>query len=656
MFEQEEKFWSNQQLIYYKDDMYKTNSTLELAISNSTKDFRNFSSSIINLSITSTTDRRRRFQILNNVDIMDLLNSTSYILDNVEKVFDENKHDIVKRYSHDKDLIFRFRKATSTGEKCVVIMILQNESDFGKIIVSMNMFNLIIQNLREFQNKFIEITIGLQTRFLLSEILSSNKLNEISIKSIPGAIASIEFQKATSCDSPKIQLLQEKQELVEETYDSQLDELDSFIANADIQIPEIGKIESHVANTTPTQIITSNLIDKVLKNDIAKFEDIINSTYLSPAPIMEIIDILRQTINPDSNFDFLPGISNNDKKSVLYFSKTLFTTIFNSHINGGSIPSSVPTLKYKVDFNKVQDLNNELAYDLLIILLYLKIFRGKVSDKEESTSLNKSIVYVGARCFTDILSFSFLENMNVKSLSSVISARLKYFNEHGFFDSYTQILERCSCNKITENEIMTSVDEVVSKVIGSVEFIDVIHKFFYSKEQLKLPYENDLTIEQITNDFIRFENGMKTGEIDIKTLDIDKKIKGYLLGEKPVNNNTSIHDKKNDSVLFRYMKTVVEQAPIDVREKFMSFISTVIDDYDFNNNDFPIEEMGEGILKGLYEWNESNKKDSLSNFCFKVEESIMSKELIISKIKSIKESNMDKEIQESSDDAWDMVL
>jgi hypothetical protein len=476
MYEQEEKFWSNQQLIYYKDDMYKTNSTLELAISNSTKDFRNFSSSIINLSITSTTDRRRRFQILNNVDIMDLLNSTSYILDNVEKVFDENKHDIVKRYSHDKDLILRFRKATSTGEKCVVIMILQNESDFGKIIVSMNMFNLIIQNLREFQNKYIEITIGLQTRFLLSEILSSNKLNEISIKSIPGAISSIQLQNTSSCDSNK---LQEKE--VEETYDAQLDELDSFISNADIQIPEISKIEEHVSNTTPTQIITSNLIDKVLKNDIAKFEDIINSTYLSPAPIMEIIDILRQTINPDSNFDFLPGINENDKKSVLYFSKTLFTTIFNSHINGGSIPSSVPTIKYKVDFNKVEDLNNELAYDLLIILLYLKIFRSKVSDKEESTSLNKSIVYVGARCFTDILAFSFLENMNVKSLSSVISARLKYFNEHGFFDSYNQILERCSCNKITENEVMTSVDEVVSKVIGSVEFIDVIHKFFYSK-------------------------------------------------------------------------------------------------------------------------------------------------------------------------------
>jgi hypothetical protein len=653
MFDQEEKFWSNQQLIYFNDNIYKTNSSLDLSISNSTKDFRNFSNSIINLSITSTTDRRRRFQILNNVDIMDLLNSTKYIIDNEEKIYDENKHDIVKRYNHDKDLIFRFRKASSTGEKCVVIMILHNESDFGKIIVSYDIFKLIIQVLREFQNKFIEISIGLQTRFLLSEILNSQKLNEISLKSIPGAISAIQIQSNNYTENSNLQI-EQKDEILNEEYEDQLKELDSFIENADIQIPEISKIESEINKPITTQIITSNLIDKVLKNNISNFEDIINSTYLSLSPITEIIDIFRQAINPDSSFDFLPGITENDKKSSLYFSKTLFTTIFYSHINGGSIPPSVPTIKYRVDFNKVQDLNNELAYDLLIILLYLKIFRNKVSDKEESSSLNKSIVYIGARCFTDILAFSFLENMNVKSLSSMVAARLKYFNDHGFFDSYNQILERCSCNKITENEMLSAVDEVITKIIGTSEFIDEIHKFFYTKGQLILPYDNDLTMEQITGDFIRFESGMKSGEIDIKTIDVDEKIKSYLLVNIP--KESSIISKKSDNVLFRYMKTVIEEIPINFRDNFMNYIISIEGDYNFENHDFPIEELGEKILKGLYEWNESNKKDSLSNFCFKVEESIMNKDLIIAKIKNSKDENIDKEIQSESNDAWDMVL
>jgi hypothetical protein len=263
-------------------------------------------------------------------------------------------------------------------------------------------------------------------------------------------------------------------------------------------------------------------------------------------------------------------------------------------------------------------------------------------------------VYIGARCFTDILAFSFLENMNVKSLSSMVAARLKYFNDHGFFDSYNQILERCSCNKITENEMLSAVDEVITKIIGTSEFIDEIHKFFYTKGQLILPYDNDLTMEQITGDFIRFESGMKSGEIDIKTIDVDEKIKSYLLVNIP--KESSIISKKSDNVLFRYMKTVIEEIPINFRDNFMNYIISIEGDYNFENHDFPIEELGEKILKGLYEWNESNKKDSLSNFCFKVEESIMNKDLIIAKIKNSKDENIDKEIQSESNDAWDMVL
>jgi hypothetical protein len=656
MYDNENTYWINNQLFHYRDTMYNTNSNLDLNLTSNSKDLKNYSIPSMGIVISSS-NTGRRFQNLSIQNVYDLNESLSYVSKNFDKIYEENSYEMAKRYSNDRDLIIAFRKSTVTGEKCVVIRIQHNENDYGRIIIPYSIFNCVIGILDQYQKDYLKLCTDMQNRFLLSEILDSYKTTERSIKSIPAAISAIQINNSNHTPISPFDLQDEvSEEMDNEGFDPQLEDLDKFIEASNITIPEIDKISKEQIEETPksTQTLTSNLFEKVLKNDISKFEDLINSTYLLPSPIETIIETLNETLNPNSDFNFLPGISEKEKKSTLYFSKCLFSTIFQSHIHGSSIPLSVPVIKYRVDFDKVQDLNNELSYDFFLISTYLKIFRNKISDKEENTSINKSLIYMGARCFTDILAYSFLENKDVSSLKTVIAARFYYFNSTGFFESYNKILESYGCSKINANEINTLIDETGNRIIRKSEFIDETHQFMYEKGQLKLPSDNNFTCEQIKNDIVRFEVGMKFGEINVETLDMDKDIKSMLLNKpKPP---VTVAARKHDTPLFRLLKTYIEEIPLTYREKFMDNISKLEGDYDLGNPDYPAEELGENVLKTLYEWNESGKKDPFSNFCIKVEESIMTKDLIIAKIRSSKDAKIDSEIEQESDDAWDMIL
>jgi len=654
-YNNDEVFWSNLPMFNYKDYKYNTNSIIDLKVSSSTTDFKTFTPPNLNLTIFTSNDNKRRLQLISYSNVFDLLDSAVYASKNIDKIYEENKFEICKRYSQDRNLIFKFRKESNMGERCVVIEIIHNESDFGKIIIDFQTYRSLITCIKQYQDNYIKILIDLKSSFLMSEILQISKLTEKGVKTLIGSITNLQILPEVEV----IKNIQNENQLVEENielgFDDQLNELDRFIENSNIIIPELEKINKELDN--PIKKIQNNisslLVEKVLKFDISKFEDIINSTYLSPDPINEIIKLFKEGINLPFDFDFLPGIIENDRKSILYFSKVLFSTIFQTHIKGGSIPQGLPSIKYRVDFNKSQELNNEIAYDLLIINSYLKLFRNKVSDKEESSSINKSIMYCGARCFTDVLTFSFLENKNKDSLKKTLLTRFNFFKEKGFFKNYDMILERYNCTLIQENEMSKAFEEVCEKVIGSIEFVDVIHKHFYTKGQLKLPYENKLSKEQIINDFIRFELGVKFKEIDIeKVVDINKDIKDYLMGFQP----KVMAPSKNESMIYKYVKSVSEEIPERFRDNLLSYLMELKDNYDFNNPDFQNDELGENVLKALYEWNESDKKMTNSNFYLRIEESLMTKELILTKIRGIKEGKIDEEIKDQSDEAWDALM
>ena len=74
-----EKVWFSQNLFWYKDNQYQTNSTLELSTSCNTSDFRYFTSATFNISITDINNVKRAVYI-NHADSVELENSIESII------------------------------------------------------------------------------------------------------------------------------------------------------------------------------------------------------------------------------------------------------------------------------------------------------------------------------------------------------------------------------------------------------------------------------------------------------------------------------------------------------------------------------------------------------------------------------------------------
>jgi hypothetical protein len=58
----------------------------------------------------------------------------------------------------------------------------------------------------------------------------------------------------------------------------------------------------------------------------------------------------------------------------------------------------------------------------------------------------------------------------------------------------------------------------------------------------------------------------------------------------------------------------------------------------FDYDKYPLEDLGESIVRGIYNWNEKNDKEKYTDYFSRCENGL-SKDLIISKVRTIKESS-----------------
>jgi len=667
--------WINQSLYSFKDKSFDSHGYLEISISINTEDDVTFSQPKLVLNLDNQGQRRNiRLSISNVIDLVKTINDVRANIKNIYQ--NPQEGDITKRYNKDKDLVFEFR--IFNNQPLVVMKIKHNISDEGKIIFSLNPeFKMIAKILENYLDNYINISMNLPSRYLNS--LTVNKLNGIDrlIQILP-----THFPTNISASSDKQKVASypvESQDDVEELHyngllcelcgedqfetrsgptcknghggvlgvdpQDQANEFEQFAAEEEpkVRIPEL-ESDALEPREPIKQEFKSSFIEHTLQNNILNLEKMLLALTTNNAPLRTIMD----SIYKGDGYSLLPGISEQDLKSVFYISNLYFKMNYHSYIKNQTIfPLSIPVVKYFTD-EKIDRQTIELSYDLLLINAYLKIYRGRMEAVDSDPHSNGSLIHFCFRCFLDPAAFSYLNGKNSESVKSCVLSRFKYFREIGFFDHYDKNLEERNLQKIFDNQISEFIDKVFENVIDS-ENIDKRHFNAHDAGSVKVPPKNNFNLEQITNDIVKFEIKTLFGQ-RIEDLTNDEEIILFFnkkLKKKYKPTDHKPEKRKSISHVLRYIKLKANEIPENKRKDFVDYIESIGNEsYDYFNNEFQLEELNDIMLKTVYKWNSYvglNLK--YTDFVLAIEDCI-DRDLIISKIKEDNEPNLNPDHEE----------
>ena len=616
------KIWLNQNLLYHKDIEFNTDSILDISLTSSTSDFKNFSSVVLNIAISSFSTRKNQMLNLQNAILIrrDLLELED--LDSTEKV------EYNYKMQPDKLLI-----VGRTQDLCF-IKIKNSENDIISIACSVDIVKVIITIFDSFIENYLNLTINISSRFLLSEILSSTKGVKDSVMTIPSLIleASSGPMASENLSVPEPNTLKKIEEVT-----SNFDEfLGKDMENISLDIPPNIDESQHQMITEPSTILNRTF------PTLRDFENFMFSVTSSTNTFKEITTRFSNTMKSGN---FLPEIQLSDLKSYLYISKSMYM----HHLRQNTdceipLPASVPIVKY---IGRGEEENILLAYDLLTINLYIKLFRSRIELKDSNSMSNGSLFYLALRSFTDILVFSFIENIDKNMIATNIVERFKYFKKINFFQEYELMLKKYDM-KIEENDIKQVVIEMGDKVLGKTLPVGNLHDQYYKKQLLNVPYDNPFISDEIMNSIVPLQiTALSDKEIS------EEALRSYSKGMmNPVANamfryfgkedmaQSKTHARENNIV--KTIKSFSDEIPYKYREQFIDKIQNAKDvNIDSDIIGYPYEELGEHILKAIYVWNEYSKKMPYDEFRKTIDNLTLQKNDIIVKFKGMNNNTIE---------------
>ena len=613
--------WRNKNVFNYKDYDYGTQASISITLSKSINlDNRNTSNINVLMSINSSG-------MFRNVN---LSYSNLYGLVSRLKVF-VNKWTELKIKCGKKLLLI---KEVNSDPKLISFFIYNSDSDFGNIVFDISTFMSICKLLSSVVDKYLDLDMSMDNEIQTGYM---NSMLNNRIKNIEETMSLI---KTKFLNESELKIPSESKEGLD-TFD-QINELDEFIGGnelSNISIDELSKEDrdfkiskelktKEIVDPKKSKTVSSSFIEDVLKTDISNFENLIISICRETDPIQKFIDVTKMSmvINND-DFKFLPDLNEKDYKSSLYIGKLTFNTAMKKYLEQGSrILNNVSVIKYKPE-NTFSE-NIDLAYDLLLIMGYIKLTKEKLELKEDDGQTNKSVTYLATRCFTDILHFSFLNKMNSDMLKSCVLKRFETYKENNFFKSYERTLKNYGLTIIDKNDITKFLDSVCSKVLGNDLYIGMAHLDLYNNGNVKIPPNNKLTIEQMINDGVRLEIEMKLSKLDPEKYISDKEseLGKYLLSKYPIIQKQT---PNIESSVLRVINHFGNEIPSDLKSEFIEYITDIgnkKENIDYNK--FELEKFGDNIVKAIYEWNNSNKEDSFKELFSKTENSLNKSEII----------------------------
>jgi len=617
----EESSWFNQTCLSYSDKIYQTKSFLRVNHSISTMDFCVFNPAHLNISITS--DGKLRTSSINYENSIDLLETLKEVMNNNEMFFNTNTQ-IDKRYKADQLLVFKFQKASaSSGEKVVTIQIYRNESDFGEIIISFQLFRVVAFIVKSFVENYVVITSNLRRDMLLTETLRVNRQLANDIRNFPNQLISIPGTVETTLDSNESSESENMSDMLDKFIGKDLENIE------DIKIPDINKSVEYAETHNNIEEVHNDFVNRVLLNDLQELEKILELATTSDQG-NPFITIYNKFSN--NKFPLLPGVSEKDLKSISYLSKLFYMTHFRNNIeNAIGIPVSFFDLKYRPSRDKIKVENINLAYDLLLFIGYIREVRNRLESKISDSITNKAIMYLGLRCFCDVFTFSFLDD--VKDLTTTITSHFDSYNQTKIFDYYKGILKDNNCSQVTKGDIQIFVEQISERVIGKTILVDQLHDELFNSGDVKIPSENPFSTEQIINEIIPLEVNEKLGffaehELERKDPEIMK-----LFEKKEEENGKKKEEKEKISNLVRIVLELENEIPPSMSKEVWDFVKK----YENRNCDLReissiLSDLGENIIKAFYLWNPDNDeklKQNYSYFYNKVKKETMGKNDII---------------------------
>jgi hypothetical protein len=641
----QEKSWFNQILLHHKDTFYGTNGNLEISMSSNTSDYKTYSSVTLNFSITN--EKIRKVYSINFQNALDLNKAFKGIYEDESNFVEKRPVEVVRKYYSDKAIKFGFLRLNN--DKVVAISIVNSSSDFTNIIIQSNVFECFLFFLKSFITDYLKLNCDFTSKFILSELLEQNKMLKDGIKSIPSSIINGVGNNGIGKCSPE--LIEADEQVVNSMSEMELtlNDLDKFLGEnlSNIIIPEIAKIENEKIIEKSVELLTSDFVKNVLKGKLVNLENIMSSCSSTPFPSLCFGE--RVMNESASQFELLPGIEADELKSLAYLSKSFYNNMFFRYLDDGvPIPAGIPLLKYMPKSSVPENIS--LAYDLLLISSYIKVLRSKLEMKERDCQKNKSLFHMSLRLFTDIYSFSFLELISDKlTIKNCITERFRQYDQNGFFDDYKKILSDYRLDQVTCKEIEGVVDEIKSKVIGTQLFVTEVHNQYYSNAFLLVSSKNNLNLEQITETLNPLQSQIykkkinpKNKELLISFIESNYDVKNEsikpvidIIKNSGVDSSAFRKVKERETNILKISKFYINDIPEKYKADFIEHVRNFKDEnFDFSDSNFPIEEFNEPILKAIYIWNMYDKSMSYADFVVKIENTSMSKDLILSKYRA----------------------
>jgi len=651
MYSNNEDFnWFSQTLVTHKDKFYGTDGYLRVSIGTGTESYKSFNSPVIGISISNQYQKNYNLSYSNVVDLINTLKL-------IKQQTNGNNSEIQRKYKKDLTLHIKFFVERNNNDSVVEIRLITSETDFTKIIIPMKVFSIVIKSLQHFSENYFDLCNQLLIQSIQAKPLEIIQQLPGLIKGISSQIVSVEnSSNETYLDSGESSSVpKEDQENAQKTK-STIDDLENFLGE-DLENIKISEIEEE-EKKKPVVEINSPFTNNLIKNDLFNLEGMINNHTLNDNPIQTFADEVQKQLSTHLTDDFtlLPEITEDDLKSISYLTKLYYKIAYRSYLSNNSpFPSTMPVFKYPVE--KAKDENLEIAYDLLLFNLYIRLIRSRLESKVLDQTKNLSLFHIQLRCITDPFVFSFITN--TKQLNSIIINRYKYYVELGVFDHYVKLLEDSHCSLIQEQEISSAVEEVGGKIINKSMNINKLHELMIPKNKLRLTTKNKFSLEQITKELIPMEVEEKLG-IDVlnedfliqinKNTPISEEIIDLFNHEVKAKPKSNVKQKYNNN-LERVVIFFNNEIPKQYHDEFIKFIRDNDNkSINFNDIQFPLDEFGENIIKALYIWNpEDDPKliKSYKHLQVSIEEEIMDKKLILTSKKNVKAD------EEKSEDGWD---
>ena len=656
MNQEVERIYFNQNMLFFKDKIFNSGGALEISICSSSTDYKTFSPLTLHFSVIGENNLRRLCSLCYS-DCVDLFMSLKNIMNDIDSIYQTAKNNlVVKKYQFDRSLKFEFVNVQTMNERVVSISVIHSNSDFAKVVVPFNTFQAFyVGILKTFVSEYVNISLDFTNRNLLTELLEQSKMIKNGIQILPTSL--IEGKE-------NIKLTQDEftKDFNIEQIEAATEDFNKFLGNdmENIKVPDLENknlLEEKSKNSEVKSLFITNTLDK----DLSVLESMLTAATTTPDPLNVIIQGFSRSMNLGPNFNFLPEITKEDYKSLTYISKLTHDFYLNLYFKqNNSIPSSFPILKYKVnDLNKIDLVNINLSYDLLLIGGFIKIFRGRMESRESDANKNGALFYLKLRTILDPLVYSFLDVAKSKIIFNTVCTNFELYNEFGFFNYYQKILTDNGFNKIELNDIRDFCNELNTKVFSSNALLKNIHEKhddLFKSGFLKIKSDNNLSIEQIINEFVPLEilekGGLNVKEdndnlnVILKELNISKQVLDVFRGKE-----IKTEEKKKETNLLKTVKYFNNEVPEKYRKEFFDYIDSLkLENYDLTSEKFPLDELGENIIKTIYVWNNSEKKDEqLTSFRAKLEECILTKDLILTKSKNPIE-------QKETIDEWNIEL